>query len=234
MKIKPPLMIIIYILNLLFISCSQQNNDNFIEKNPWNENNNTYKEYKKFFPKNLVNHFPDGLSKNSISFYENFDISNLDFRPPQDYAFMVVDKTTDSSEINLFSKMNIIEKFNSTDSNHILIFSYNEDKNVDYDNISITGKTNEESRVLANRNLLFSKELPIPYFSYVLGSMTNTYSGLDSSFIIQTIDAKAGIYIDTTHMKCNDYLPKKWKHGYSKGVAISEKKQIIIYWVVVW
>jgi len=48
------------------------------------------------------------------------------------------------------------------------------------------------------------------------------------------LGAEAG---DFWKESCNENRPEsllEWKHGYSKGIAISEEKDILIYWTIVW
>jgi hypothetical protein len=48
------------------------------------------------------------------------------------------------------------------------------------------------------------------------------------------IDAKAGEYLPKNLLTKGGGLPKEWKNGYSRGIAISKKTNTVIYWLVVW
>ena len=83
--------------------------------------------------------------------------------------------------------------------------------------------------------------LPIPYFERESESFSRepqaiysdkTYSGLSDDFIIYVYEFKPGKYWEG--LKTVDYMPKGWENGFSKGVAFSKSKNVVIYWFVVW
>jgi len=57
---------------------------------------------------------------------------------------------------------------------------------------------------------------------------------LQDGFTYYVIDAKPGKYLDDKYLKETNYMPKEWKHGYTRGFAISEEQKVIIYWVAIW
>lgn len=83
---------------------------------------------------------------------------------------------------------------------------------------------------------------PVPYFEtktlhFYKGDVKDIYSdetpsGLSKEFVIYVFDFKTGNYWQG--LKPLDYLPEGWKNGYSKGIAINEVKNVLIYWFVVW
>ena len=37
--------------------------------------------------------------------------------------------------------------------------------------------------------------------------------------------------------KCDEKRPKflkEWRHGYSKGIAVSDKENLIVFWTMIW
>lgn len=61
-----------------------------------------------------------------------------------------------------------------------------------------------------------------------------TESRLPKDFIIYVLDSQSDNNMpDSLIVGYNDLL-EKWKKGYSRGVAISEEKMVIIYWVITW
>ena len=80
---------------------------------------------------------------------------------------------------------------------------------------------------------------PIPYFESIKQHSLvkdvfscSTISGLADDMIIYIVDSKPGKY--WTGLKPNKYMPFDWKNGYSKGICLSPKKGIVIYWFIVW
>ncbi len=56
---------------------------------------------------------------------------------------------------------------------------------------------------------------------------------LGDDFDIYIVDSKKGKYIPNRHLAktiCSEY----WSHGFTRGVAISKKKGLAIYWVQFW
>ncbi len=66
----------------------------------------------------------------------------------------------------------------------------------------------------------------IPYFNYI-------YT-IPSDLQVYVIEAKAG---DFWKVSCNEARPeslKEWKHGYSKGIAVSDSLGILVFWAMIW
>lgn len=79
-----------------------------------------------------------------------------------------------------------------------------------------------------------SNDIPVPNFWSTKFADTANKCNLQSNFDIFVINARQGIYINKKYLKENINLPHVWEHGYSKGVALSRKNSVIIYWVIVW
>jgi hypothetical protein len=81
-----------------------------------------------------------------------------------------------------------------------------------------------------------SLTLPIPNFSIIENNKKPIKHGnrLSDDFTLYILDAKSGKYIDEEYLTQGDGLPENWKNGCSKGVAINEKENIIIYWLEIW
>jgi hypothetical protein len=48
------------------------------------------------------------------------------------------------------------------------------------------------------------------------------------------VDAKSGIYIEREDLFENLKIPDCWEHGYSRGFAISKKRNLVIIWLEIW
>jgi len=97
-------------------------------------------------------------------------------------------------------------------------------------------------------NQWFENKYPIPYFegfNFELGYRSedtiidnvlhiNVVHTIPSDLEVYVLEAEAGNFWKEL---CNEKRPeslKKWKNGYSKGIAISKKENIVMYWTIVW
>jgi len=51
---------------------------------------------------------------------------------------------------------------------------------------------------------------------------------------VALIDYKSGIFAESKYLDEKEYLPDKWRNGYSKGYAFDNNKQTIMYWLIIW
>ena len=120
------------------------------------------------------------------------------------------------------------------DSN-VLIYSFSKDRNKKEIAKNIIKKgyfisiqvLNEISNTLIRKN-----KLPIPNF-WPMKFDSESITRLPEKFKIYIFEAKQKI-LNRDLMTHKDYMPDKWKHGYSKGVAINDETYEIIYWFVLW
>jgi len=100
-------------------------------------------------------------------------------------------------------------------------------------------------------NKYYRGKMPVPYFEnydFALGEKTvlkkqlkgeprsrrHTVYVVPEDLKVYVIAARAGNF---WKFDCNETRPEtlgKWKHGYSKGVAISDKTNKVVFWVIVW
>lgn len=80
--------------------------------------------------------------------------------------------------------------------------------------------------------------IPIPNFRNLLRGTPmiefHEHGRLSDNFSINVLDAKQGAFIDNDNLTEGIGLPEKWKNGYTKGIAINKKSNIVIYWFEVW
>ena len=190
-----------------------------------------YKKSVQFFENDLVNHFPANLPD---SCWYSTTVPKTDtlkmFGFGVDKLFMTYAlsqyKSIASDFKNLPSTI-----YSANDNSLLLVFDY-------CDVMEIEGRTYRdqeppERQRLAKHNVTMASSLPVPLFE-IDQYKGNTMSGLPEDFKLYVLDAKPGKYIDDKYLQECECLPEKWKHGYSKGVALSDKKQVVIYWVAVW
>jgi hypothetical protein len=80
----------------------------------------------------------------------------------------------------------------------------------------------------------YSDKLPIPNFWHNRYTTDSTDCKLPPDSEIYVIDAKKGQFLKKELLSKRKDMPSEWKNGVSYGVAISESKNIIIYWTVMW
>ncbi|MBN3584562.1 hypothetical protein JYB64_19380 [Algoriphagus aestuarii] len=96
----------------------------------------------------------------------------------------------------------------------------------------------KNSRTKTEKDFSFNpcskSNFPVPnFFEEGWGSSDNGLIGLEG-YILYVIDAKSGLFMDSTKLPNGRYTPEGWKHGYSKGVAINSKLGVVIYWADIW
>jgi hypothetical protein len=97
-------------------------------------------------------------------------------------------------------------------------------------------------------NISYDHKYPIPHFEdhdFGLGCITEEKSlngekylnykyMIPNDLIVYVVDAQSGNF---WRKDCNEKRPNTlgvWKHGYSKGYAISNVKNMIIFWAMIW
>lgn len=98
-------------------------------------------------------------------------------------------------------------------------------------------------------NKYYKDKYPLPDFGYIdfhLGESSLDMKISDGSIYtrkrsifpkdleVYVVDAKAGNFWKTKSEKKNPESLKEWKYGYSRGYAISESQERIIYWTIIW
>jgi len=205
------------------VVCSCQN----VHKTPhqlmledWNKK---YSEQKSFFPAELTNHFPNTLDESIVTFTDNIspEMRSLEL--------MVIDSINNDSLVKI--KMNLesscIGKYNASDSCLLIVdrfltrTKYYKIENTKYDKLLIDRPC---------YNGLF----PVPNFWHNSFTTDETECKLPDDFELYVTDAKQGKYLKEDFLTSGWFMPKQWKNGYSKGIAISMEQNIIIYWLAIW
>ncbi len=193
----------------------------------------TYQSGINFFNNKLINHFPvelpdsSGFSTNVID-QDTLELIGFDAnRTVLWKAYSLSEYKAIASGFRDLSSTT----YSANDSNLLLIFSYCDVMEIDGD--IYRDQETPERQALVKHNVTMANSLPVPLFE-IDEYKGNTMSGLPKNFKLYVLDAKPGKYIDEKHLQECDCLPEKWKHGYSKGVALSDEKQVVIYWIIVW
>lgn len=57
---------------------------------------------------------------------------------------------------------------------------------------------------------------------------------LPKDFTIYVLELKKGKFIESVYLSDSLNMPDNWKHGLTKGVAISKKRNVAIYYLDIW
>ena len=101
---------------------------------------------------------------------------------------------------------------------------------------------------VAKCNIYCKGNLPIPYFeNYDFGlgvkEEEKEVNGKIYFNYIHTVPEDLKVYVIKAEagnfwkFDCKENRPEtlgKWKHGYSKGVAVSDKYDKVVFWTIVW
>lgn len=185
--------------------------------------NNKYIEIKSFFPKNLTQHFPNVRSINNITFVET--ISPL---LGTSLEFIVVDSIQLDSLIVLQSKLEnqSLGRYSSSDSCLLVVNRY------------ITSENNYSPDTLNNKLLIerpcYESLLPVPNFWQFKFTNNETECRLPVGYSLYVIEAEPGKFVEEKLLTNGWFMPEKWKHGYSRGIALNMESKILIYWLDIW
>jgi len=215
---------IIYIAIIFaFLSCKSRNESGKIYLNKDSVSrilSNDYKSALEIFPENLTDHFPANLDTSFIGLTDilspEIGIVRLD----------LTSKFTDEQQFNNYFDRSIAI-YSAEDT--CLMVGHRKATRENYLPVNSIDSTNLKLLDLCSNELY-----PIPNFWQ--NDFTNdlTSCRLDPDFQIMVIEAKPGIYADNQYLSDMVDFPSEWKHGFSRGVAISKQKQIIIYWIMLW
>lgn len=209
-----------YLFGFILIVCNTNCTNSLLA-----QNDKDYQDFKSRFDSNFVNQFPE-LVKSEIMFTS----SKMDIKKNNVglylYEYDVAKKNLDSLE-RVFIHSKIATRYNSYDTCLLVVNRFETKYTVDYPELPIIKDSS-----LLDRDC-YKNLMPIPNFLDYDGNNVTT-CGLDSTFTIYVLEAKAGIYFKEFNLSPFSHMPKKWENGYSKGIAISKKNGTVIYWSVVW
>jgi hypothetical protein len=166
-----------------------------------------YVKAKNEFNHDLTDHFPNTLKSNrqlSVGYPAGAYGNGM--------ANIIYSQEVDSTEFRTtIRKLNLnkIQALKPTDSLFIIIG----------DTLDYRQKTNG---------------IPIPSFE----SYERDF-GLNSKYLTENhrifiLEYKSGKFMEEKYLTSNKNLPKKWKNGFSRGIATNEEENELIYWICVW
>ena len=202
------------------------------------ERDRAYHKSLLFFGDSLVQHFPKKLENAG---YETTVLGATDtikyfFKIHRIYLYQ---KYSDQEYPEMHARVDSLTKavYDANDSTLLLVFDYQ-------DKVEIKGRMyyNEASplkKELVGRNMRTGKSLPVPLFGdeYNTGVAYTgtTYNGLRDGFKLHVLDARAGYFLPGNKLSdSSECLPEKWKHGFSRGIALNDQTKEAVCWIVVW
>lgn len=214
------LLIVLFML-VTTIGCTFNQNNFTPQEKLLYDLNNKYDSIREFFEDKMINHFPRTIDSNTISFTESL---SPDFG---DIELIYTAKTTDLSlELKKIGR-SPIAIYNADDTCLLIVNKYATSANY-YKLKSPDNESNIKSLGC------YKDKYPVPNFWHNDYTVEDTQCKLPDDFKLYVLEANAGIYLNKKYLTDGKFMPDNWKNGYSKGVAISEKRKVIIYWVIIW
>ncbi|MDD2584348.1 MAG: hypothetical protein WCR61_02930 [Bacteroidales bacterium] len=223
---------IIAMILIIFLSgCCNKKRSYFLLKM-----NASLKEQKMNFDKDymrngLLNHFPDNVKDNGLFLHTSPPSSPPSFKCSAQFGNIYLICKTDTT--NTFIPNNALYKDQYLNDRNIII------------NLS---ELKRDIFPISKCNQWYAGKKPIPYFesfNFGLGEKEekkivdgeiyyNYIYTIPSDLQVYVIQAEAGNFWKES---CNEARPeslKEWQNGYSRGIATSEKENMVVYWTMVW
>ena len=208
---------IVALLVFCFFGCDKKNERGY----QYDSFGQEYVEKLVKFPNALIAHFPKEIlspAKYSSGFDSKYNSVYMELNLKPDT------KEIDSIVIALNKEAKV--KYSAMDSCILIANRFTKMDNEGYEN--------SYKSELARPNNCSSNYLPIPNFWNSEFKSIEINNRLTEDFEIFVSDAKSGVYWDDLHRNSGRYMPDEWKKGYSRGVAISKKEGVVIYWLIIW
>ncbi len=185
----------------------------------------SYSKSRAFFDEKYIDHFPKLLPYwNSASWREVTDSNSWRLTS---FSLTIYDYELDEEEfLQLTGKA--VASYNAQDEK-LLILDYLRSEKKGFDKIFY------DSAALAKKygHLELDGSYPIPNFYNSEFVSNSDLTRLSDDFTVYILDAKKGIFWPSHQNRLGKFVTD-WENGYSKGVAISKKDDVIIYWFVIW
>jgi hypothetical protein len=172
------------------------------------------------FPKELVSHFPsDSKNFSILGFDESYPDVDFKLKEGAYYRAVYLVNSNINFLINELDSL-AISKHSYLDS--CLLFLPMRDFEGKYPIKPMFNNCNDSSFI------------PLPRFiNYIVD--TNLEDGLlKGDYIYYILSYKKGDYISTNLQFEEGVMPNNLNHGYSRGVAVSIKAKLAIYWLELW
>ncbi|PTB95559.1 hypothetical protein C9994_11115 [Marivirga lumbricoides] len=179
-----------------------------------------------YFDKSFIDHFPDEVpvAYHQASVSQNISNSHPHIR----LKYYAQDVEFDS--VKEYLVKNAVAIYNSDDTCLVVL-----DRHLNNDNWYKIDKTLRVPKKIPypNKDCLDGK-LPVPKLYDPNWGDTNTTSTGLKGYKLYLIEAKSGLHLEKEKLPNGLYTPAGWEHGISKGIALREDDNSIIYWSEVW
>ncbi|WKK86787.1 hypothetical protein [Marivirga arenosa] len=179
-----------------------------------------------YFHKDFISHFPKTVP---IEFSLNVISQNTTNSHP--HVWLKYYKSENELDLLKDSIENVaVAKYQTSDSCLLVI-----DKHLNKSNWYKIDKSKRiPKKIDYNDKPCHHNKYPVPNFYSTDWSETNSNPTRLKGYDLYVLEAKPGIYMDSTKLPNGLYTPKDWKHGYSKGIAINDETSAIIFWADIW
>lgn len=186
--------------------------------------NTNYTEGLNHFDEVFVDHFPSKLNQKPI-FFNFFTDTKLD-----SYRIVLFQKMKEKDIETILDTLqtSVLAVYNANDTCNLVVNQFTNKNNWFDQNKAPSGY-----RQRLERECLNSK-YPIPNFWRNKLATDSNDCRLPNDFKIYVIQAQQGKSLNKKYLTSGRYMPEPWKNGYSKGIAASLDRNIIIYWFVIW
>lgn len=191
-----------------------------------NSHNKILNEHLNKFDKNFTSHFPREIHSN------NYDVITHESVRKNDIGIYLYEYDAKleriDSLLNYYNDNSVKMYTNSSDCLLIVNRFENIKTYEETDNIVLDYETRNKQNKSCYRD-----EYPIPNFiDYrFLNENSNTFLGKDFNIYVLESGKKQFIKYDLIP---NPQMPEIWSNGFSKGVSISKKQNIVIFWSILW
>lgn len=208
--------ILLILILLVFTKCTMERDE---------LRNVDYLNKKHFFPKIFTSHFPEKINTSNENAFHFVTDSNSSL----EISFMLVENV-DWQNLYLDSLISVsVASYSSLDTNLFIINAFHNDENY-FDRIK---ELNEVQMDYVKKHSVLNY-LPVPNFFITKYRDNKEVNKLKDGFQLFVLEAESGEFWDKKYLKKGISMPKKWKHGISRGVAINKSEGIAIYWFQIW
>lgn len=128
-----------------------------------------------------------------------------------------------------FAKQNAIEICDVNDTSLFVLVPIRTDSLLEGIDLMI------DFKAVMGKNFKKIGHYPIPVVEDIIPFWDIAYTGWDKDMKLYVLAAGAGKYAEDCYLyNKKGELPPEWEHGYSRGMAINEKKKEVYYWLVIW
>jgi len=216
--------LLVVLLTILSFACSHKAEKKTVDD--WHQYiDSKYQQDKSIFHNRFIDHFPKDLHP-----IEELIFSTIGKYPEiENVGFILCVKYTKKTLNLIDQKANdmCIRRYTNTDTCLLVLNKY-----VTKENIGFKRRlSSKEKMALLKASKM--ERVPIPKFiNYP--SESNTEYRLPEDYTLYVIEAKSGEFWENKYLMKDAMMPEEWKHGYSKGIAVSTRRLEVIYWFEIW